>query len=115
MAAFAEGDVTVAITRKEDINGLKEVWGTLTFGAGAETYATGGIPLDKKNFGFVKQLISFIPTSCSTDYIVEYTIATALLKLKYCDYNASGDDVPIEYANGGNPATTVVGFHTVGI
>lgn len=48
MADFVAGDVTVTVTQQRKVNGSptrRHNRCTITFGAGAETYATGGVPM----------------------------------------------------------------------
>ena len=48
MAAFASTDITVTVTQVRKVNGSptrRHNKCTITFGAGTETYATGGVPM----------------------------------------------------------------------
>jgi hypothetical protein len=114
MAAFAESDLTVAELRKEDSNGMVEIDGTVAFGDGALTYATGGVPCSAGKLGFPVEVKSCVFTASSLHYIAEYDIANAKIKLKYLELSAGTDAPPIEVANGAAPAAMTLRYNAKG-
>ncbi|MCP3682684.1 MAG: hypothetical protein GY861_08350 [bacterium] len=113
MVALAETDLTVAITRRESINGVKKHYGTITFGDGALTYVTGGVPLTKEKLGFARVVLSFDPERTTTFYEAAYDKTNEKLIMAYDD-DASADGAQIQVANTVAPAATVVHFVATG-
>lgn len=99
MADFAESDVTMTITRKEDLNGLKMYFGTMLITGGAPTYNTGGIPLSKGKFGGAKEILDVIFTASTLMYRAEYDKTNSLVKIMYSDLSSGTDAPDIEVAD----------------
>lgn len=76
MAAIGAANVTVAVTRQTRIGKLKRHHGTMTFGDGALTYSTAGLPLPAiGQFGFVsfmESLVVYGNNALTADYEYRY-------------------------------------------
>ena len=87
MPAIAAANVTVSVNRRDIVRQgrRKSVRGTLTFGDGALTYSTAGIPLPAVSaFGFVRVMESlniFGVNERTTDYQVRFGPANKTLLL----------------------------------
>lgn len=117
MTVLAEANVTVTITRKDDLgNGTKAVYGTIAFGDGALTYTvTTGIPLSKGKFGFARAILScqfFDTAACG--YVPEYDRSQECVRMSYGDYSASSDGAHVECPSTVAPAAQTWEFAAVG-
>src|SRR3990172_2290884 len=94
MAAIAAANVTVAITKRWINGGVMHVLGTITFGDGALTYSTAGIPLPAlTKFGFrdaIHMLSIFGVNERTTEYLVRYGPALHTLLLYEEEAAAAG-------------------------
>lgn len=117
MAAFAAADVTVAITDQYISGGRRHVTGTIAFGDGALTYATGGVPLPAiAAFGMPRSLKSLNiwgGNGLTTDYVTRYNPATHKLLLYEEEATAAGGPL-LEADTSEAPAARVYYFTAVG-
>ena len=117
MAAFVSSDITVSVTQVRKVNGSptrRHNRVTLTFGAGAETYATGGVPLPTGgNFGLPNAIVESITVdddSAGGGY--HYTYDQTNNKLLGWFSATGATDVQI--SNGTNVGTSVLKCTVVG-
>ena len=117
MAAFAASDVTVAITDQSIAGGRRHVIGTLTFGDGALTYPTGGIPLPAiASFGMPRSLKSLSVTGVNgltSDYMTRYNPVTHKLLLYEEEAEAAGGAL-LEADTSEAPAARTYHFVAIG-
>lgn len=96
MPALTAADVTVTVDRRDIARQgrMRESYGTLTFGDGALTYPTGGIPLPEiGKFGFKRRLQALQVLGVNertTDYQVRYGPASRTLLLYEEEAAAAG-------------------------
>lgn len=76
MPALAASDLTVTVLDQNIVGRKRHIRGTLTFGDGALTYPTGGIPLPGfAAFGFIRNLETleiYGVNERTTDYMTRY-------------------------------------------
>jgi hypothetical protein len=119
MTAIAAGDLTLSIAYRDRWwDGRKyHVMGTLTFGDGALTYSTGGIPLPaKEKFGFKRSMDSFEVfgvNGLTTDYAVRFDKTNHKLQLFEEEAAAAGGPL-LEADTSEAPAARVYRFHAIG-
>ena len=117
MAALVAADVTVAITDQWVAGGRKHVLGTITFGDGAKTYPTAGIPLPAIGvFGFPTaclMLSVFGVNELTTDYQVRYGPANHTLLLYEEEAVAAGGPL-LEADTSEAPAARTYSFFAIG-
>lgn len=98
MAAFASSDVTVTITTRGIVGRKKQIMGTIAFGNGALTYASGGVPLPAISaFGMsrnIDELNVWGITSIANDYLVRYNKADHKLLMYEEESTAAGGPPP---------------------
>lgn len=119
MAAFASSDVAVAVNR-EDINyegRTKRVICTITFGDGALTYPTGGIPMPGfASFGLVRNITDIHITgnnARTTDYVYRYDRTNNKLLLYEEEAAAAGGPL-LECDTSEAPAARTLNAEVVG-
>lgn len=117
MAAFVASDVTVAITKRWIAGGLIHAIGTLTFGDGALTYPTAGIPLPARaSFGFGRAIHAFQVFGVNertTDYMVRYGPAAHTLLLYEEEGVAAGGPL-LEADTAEAPAARTYSWYAIG-
>lgn len=110
MANFAITDVTYSIiSRSRDARGKRVNIVKLTFGDGALTYATGGIPLDKGKMGVpnvIEALIPFDSLAASLGYGFQYEKATEKLVILQAPAQSHNHDILLKNAAVADGATT---------
>lgn len=113
MTALASTDVTITLNARdrECFSGTKAFnMGTISFGDGALTYATGGVPMPAKgHFGMKKQLQKMLLIPPCSAYGYAYDSANNKIKI----YDFSGGS-KAELANGTAVAATTLEFICIG-
>lgn len=119
MAAFAATDVTVVASRENAwLAGTRRFQrGTITFGDGALTYPTGGIPLPaKEKFGFGRALESltiFGLNGLTANYVYAYDPTNHKLQLFEEEAVAAGGPL-LEADTAEAPAARTLSYLAVG-
>lgn len=94
MAAFTAANLTVVVSLRGRTAKRKIHRGTLTFGDGALTYPTAGIPLPTKDkFGFsrvIEDLVIVGNNALTTDYMYRYNKAAHKLLMYEEEAAAAG-------------------------
>lgn len=81
MADIAAANVTVTVNRRDDVNGLRRNECTVSFGDGALTYPTGGIPLAKGKLGMARYIDEVkITESNGNALLYEYDISAETIR-----------------------------------
>ena len=118
MAALASTDVTVTVAARDRHllgQGIKMTIATVTFGTGALTYPTGGVPLpDKSTFGMSKGIKALLLQESTAGYVYRYDPVNHKLMMFYADNDAGADSVLIEIANSVAPAAATLKFVVFG-
>lgn len=89
---------------------FSQVKATLTFGDGALTYPTGGIPVDKSIFGFrniIRDLFITDP-SHADGYIYKYDATNYKILIYVGNYTAMAVGPLVELSNTATPAATTL-------
>lgn len=109
MPALAASDVTVTINRKEDLNGMKRNYCTVSFGDGSLTYPATGVPLAKGKLGMARHLEHVAITEDGTlSYKTNYDISAETIVLGQGDYTNTTDGPLIVLTTSDAPAAQVV-------
>ena len=117
MTALASTDVTVAVTERW-WEGLKlHSRGTITFGDGALTYVTTGVPLPAIAKFSMRRALDVLDVfgvnGLTTDYMPPYN-ATAHALLMYEEEAPAAGGPLLEADTSEAPAARVYGFHAIG-
>lgn len=117
MPALAASDVTVVVTERTIEGKKRRSRGTITFGDGALTYPTAGIPLPAIGiFGFVRQMDTlelFSVNERTTDYHTRFGPANRTLLLYEEEAAAAGGPL-LECDTAEAPAARTYGFIATG-
>ena len=118
MADIASANVTYALVkqRKEDSSN-KVISLTATFGDGALTYPSGGIPLDKNKMGCPNTILSVMLNNPSSGdgYLYKYDLANNKIRIYQGDNNNASDAPLIELiAATATPAATTLTLEVTG-
>jgi hypothetical protein len=117
MPALAATDVTVVVADVAIVGRKRHTRGTVTFGDGALTYPTGGIPLPGfAAFGFVRNLETlhmYAVNERTTDYMTRYGPANGTLLLYDEEAVAAGGPL-LEALNTEAPPARTYSFMATG-
>ncbi len=108
MPALTAADLTVVVTETKILGQKRRNRGTLTFGDGAKTYPTAGIPLPAISaFGFVRSMDTFDIVGLNertSEYLLRYGPANRTL-LMYVSHDTAGvTTLPMDEDNTEAPA-----------
>ena len=117
MTALASTDVTVTIASIKVSGRKKVVDGTITFGDGALTYPTAGVPLPAISaFGFKRNMDSIVfygVNELTTDYAVKYNPTSHCIIMYEEEGTAAGGPL-LECDTSEAPAARVYSFRAEG-
>jgi hypothetical protein len=117
MAAIAATDVTYALSGKQvEESGLKRYQMSVTFGDGALTYPTGGVPLTAGKMGVPTQIkeLSLVSPAAGDGYVYKYDLANNKIVIYFGDYSEAGDGPLVEIPNTDTPAATTLVLSVLG-
>lgn len=95
MTAFASTDVTVTISKRDVVGREKRITGTIAYGDGSLTYATGGVPMPAVSYFRLKSINRMHFSGPGNGYVYEYDYTNNKILMYYGNYDAS-DGVLIE-------------------
>jgi len=117
MTAIASTDVTITISKRQVMGRKLIVDGTITFGDGALTYPTKGVPLPAITaFGFKRNMDSLVVygvNELTTDYAVKYNPTSHCLIMYEEEGTAAGGPL-LECDTSEAPAARVYSFRAEG-
>ena len=118
MTALASTDVTVVVTERGRLGKKRWSRGTITFGNGALTYPSGGVPLPAiAQFGFDRQMDTlkvFGVNERTTDYLVQFGPANRTLLMYVSHDTAGATTLPMDEDNTEAPAARTYSFYATG-
>ncbi len=118
MADIAVSNVTHSKVRVNDENGMKRWFGSVSFGDGALTYPTGGIPSGKDKYGFARAILSWkVVESNGNALAYEYDISAETIRAFFPTQQTggAGNRAGVEFTGGSTaPAATVLQIEAVG-
>jgi len=117
MAAIAASDVTLSLDEELRQTNQKRNRATVTFGDGALTYPSGGVPLPAiGNFGMVEAMngVVFLEPNAANGFVYKYDISAHTVRIYQGDNNNAADAPLIELTTAATPAATTLVCEAIG-
>jgi hypothetical protein len=117
MAAIAATDVTYTLVKQRKEESGNKVYNlTISFGDGALTYPSGGVPLTAAKMGCPNSIISCLLNSpdSANGYVYKYDLGNNKLRIYQGDNDQVGDTALVELLTSIAPAAASLSIEVIG-